>query len=641
MIGAARVVSLLALSAAAGCQTLQDPSSTPPTGVTTVNDTLVDARPAVVRSAAPPPISGGTLLTLSGGRFAVVSDPDRDRVLVVDYLSKVVVRQFQLEAGTEPGRATEDKAGHAFVVLRGTGEVATIDMNNFQLTELRRVCSLPRGIAFDANAQRLLVACAEGKLVNLALSGDERVETTAPADVRDVVFAGDKVVLSRFRSAELVALDAEHHPVSSRPLPEVMDVMREADSTGNAREARFEAALAWRTIGRSDGSVVVVHQRAVTEEIDVSEPHSDTTNPGSGPSGSGVFPGSGDQSPYGGSSFTGCGGIVHTGVTVVSANGDVTTSPQLGGVVLPVDVAVSNDGTIAVASAGVSDTRTISGGVTVLRAQSLTRESGSSNCISSQGFAFSAQQPVTAVAFNPTGEQLLVQTRQPSQLLVASINGSFAQSAIDLGGEDVTDTGHDIFHRDSGGGLACASCHAEGKDDGRTWNFSDSGLRRTQPLDIGLEGTQPFHWDGNLPTLGSLMNEVFVGRMAGPMESPERVDALGHWLFQQHTRPPLRAADDPAALRGEALFQSSSVGCTQCHSGSKLTSAGNFDVGSGGKFQVPSLRGVAHRLPVMHNGCAVTLRDRFNPACGGEQHGNTASLDEDQLQDLVAYLESL
>lgn len=584
------------------------------------------------------------MLALSGGRYAVVSDPDRDRVLIVDYQSQVIARLLPLAAGSEPGRAAEDNAGHAFVVLRGTGEVATIDLSNFQITERRRACSLPRGIAFDATNQRLLVACAEGKLVNLAVTGDERVETPAPADVRDVVFAGNQLMLSRFRAAELVSLDSDRRVVSSRPLPTVTETMRETDDgVGVSRQATFEAAVAWRTIARADGSVVVVHQRAVTDKIDVSQPHSGNTDSGSGGSGIALppSPSGNDQSPYGGSAFTGCGGIVHTAVTVVSPNGDVTTSPQLGGVVLPVDVAVSNTGSIAVASAGISDTSASANGVTVLDAQSFNRSTTIDNCVPAQGFPLAIQQQVTAVAFDPSGQQLLVQTRQPSQILVTLPNSGGFQGVIELGGEDVSDTGHDIFHRNSGGGLACASCHAEGKDDGRVWNFSDSGLRRTQPLDIGLEGTQPFHWDGNLSSLNSLMNEVFVGRMAGPQESPPRVDALAHWLYQQHERPPLRAADDPAAQRGQALFQSAGVGCTQCHSGSKFTSAGNYDVGTGGKFQVPSLLGVAHRLPAMHDGCAVTLRDRFNPDCGGAQHGNTATLSEDELQDLVAYLESL
>ena len=43
----------------------------------------------------------------------------------------------------------------------------------------------------------------------------------------------------------------------------------------------------------------------------------------------------------------------------------------------------------------------------------------------------------------------------------------------------------------------------------------------------------------------------------------------------------------------------------------------------------------------MHDGCAATLRDRFNPACGGDRHGVTAQLISGQIDDLVAYLSSL
>jgi hypothetical protein len=43
----------------------------------------------------------------------------------------------------------------------------------------------------------------------------------------------------------------------------------------------------------------------------------------------------------------------------------------------------------------------------------------------------------------------------------------------------------------------------------------------------------------------------------------------------------------------------------------------------------------------MHDGCATTLRDRFNPACGGDRHGITANLSPTQIDDLIAYLDSL
>jgi hypothetical protein len=43
----------------------------------------------------------------------------------------------------------------------------------------------------------------------------------------------------------------------------------------------------------------------------------------------------------------------------------------------------------------------------------------------------------------------------------------------------------------------------------------------------------------------------------------------------------------------------------------------------------------------MHDGCATTLRDRFDPTCGGAQHGSTAGLSSGQIDDLIAFLGSL
>ena len=59
------------------------------------------------------------------------------------------------------------------------------------------------------------------------------------------------------------------------------------------------------------------------------------------------------------------------------------------------------------------------------------------------------------------------------------------------------DTGHLIFHANAGGGLACASCHPEGGEDGRVWNFVCAGARRTQSIRGGISETAPFHWDGS------------------------------------------------------------------------------------------------------------------------------------------------
>ncbi len=45
------------------------------------------------------------------------------------------------------------------------------------------------------------------------------------------------------------------------------------------------------------------------------------------------------------------------------------------------------------------------------------------------------------------------------------------------------DIGHDVYHAQAGGRLACASCHPEGGDDGHVWILD--GLPRRTPSQRG------------------------------------------------------------------------------------------------------------------------------------------------------------
>jgi mono/diheme cytochrome c family protein len=269
---------------------------------------------------------------------------------------------------------------------------------------------------------------------------------------------------------------------------------------------------------------------------------------------------------------------------------------------------------------------------------SLSTQQNDGPCISPLlGIPASTAFEPTAVA-SATG-RFVVQLREPAQLMFLD-RVSGAISSVALGGQSVADTGHTLFHHDAGGGVACASCHAEGGEDGHVWQFSGFGPRRTQALNVGLEGTAPFHWGGDMAGMSELMEEVLVTRMGGVHQSTARQDALQHWLFALQPFAPIVAADDPAALRGKALFEGAAA-CASCHRGEKLTDNANADVGTGESLQVPALIGVAYRGPWLHTGCANTLRDRFDPACGGDQHGKTAELSDADLGDLVAYLQTL
>jgi cytochrome c peroxidase len=243
------------------------------------------------------------------------------------------------------------------------------------------------------------------------------------------------------------------------------------------------------------------------------------------------------------------------------------------------------------------------------------------------------------VAFTPSGDLVVF---YPDSLLVkvldpASSFSSARWSAL-LPGEYGFDRGREVFHRMTGAGLACASCHPEGREDGLVWEFQQLGVRRTQHVGGHILERAPYHWDGDMTDLGRLMNEVFAGRMGGGFLEDWEVLSLGRWL-DQLSPPAAPAPTDPDAVaRGRLLFDS--AGCASCHSGAILTNNQRFDVGTGGMFKVPSLLGIGSRAPFLHTGCAPTLKERFTCG-GGDQHGTTSNLSDGQIDDLVAYLETL
>lgn len=619
----------------------------------------VDERPATTAPVTPPAISGGTLTVLSDSSLAVVADPERDRVSIVNLSSLQLAHTVELQPGDEPGRSVEDAQKHIHVALRRGGAVVAIDPVTGTVLERRAVCKSPRGLAFEAATGLLHVACAEGKLVSLPAQGGAAVRTlTLEADLRDVLVRGNELWVTRFKSAEVLRINSVgtldkrmRIPQGQGTLSQPSSKADEANGLGpNSQKAvTLQAGTAWRAVSNTAGGAVIVHQDTVADEIEVTKP-------------------SVSGSAYGGGSDgSGCGGIVKNVVTTVAPDGS-SVSTKFNGAPLPVDVAVSPDQMwVAVAHAGVQDfsaprpslvfpqndsvfggsaepafggTAAFGGGGSVSIMSTANMNLAGSECAFSEG-GF-VNEPVTAVAFTSTGK-LLAQTREPAQLVVLQQLPFGEQVIINLPGESRVDTGHDLFHRDAGGGIACASCHPEGGEDGRTWKFADTGDRRTQPLNIGLRDTAPFHWNGDLPNVGAVMSEVFVGRMGGVRESTPRVSALSEWLFSLKAPGSIRDSGDEAALRGQGLFRSADVGCTSCHAGDKLTNNTSVavDTVAAKKLQVPSLVAVGHRAPFMHDGCAATLADRFDPKCGGNAHGNTANLSEAQRSDLVAYLESL
>jgi mono/diheme cytochrome c family protein len=625
-------------------------------GLPVYDPTLIQ-RFSQVRSAprATPPIGGGTLALSASGRV-VISDPDRDQLYIVDAAFERAVT-LPLASGQEPGRiATSGE--RAYVALRAGGKLLTLDLTVPSVTTSVAVCAAPRGVFFDAAAQRVLVACAGGDLVSVSPDG-ARVTSKlylAP-DLRDVGRDAQGLWVTRFSSADLLRLDTNLHELSRR---------RPADTsvqTTTNMLKEFQPNLAWRTLTAPSGDVVMLHQRAQTSPIDLAN---QLASSGAGGLPGGASPGVGSVSsgnPYGGGNLPSgpgsfCeGGIVHT---TVSQFGVGLPAPQraLPQAVVPSDLSLSPDGRLlALVAPGnfVQDGPFEIGGAAVRQlfvtsaaalarpAPAFARLQDQDDCVRDAPRAehrFPGE--ATALLF-ADARTLLVQVRNPAELHVLRFDDNDAprlRSVLALSPIALGDTGHEVFHQNTGTGIACASCHGEGLDDGHVWNFGSAGLRRTQHLRGGVLARAPFHWTADLPGLSALINDVYQQRMgAAPLGEDARL-ALGVWL---NALPlvPAEPGEPGAVARGRVLFEASEVGCSSCHAGSDLRSSQTYDVGTGGQFKVPSLRGAALRLPLMHTGCADTLKARFDPACGGDKHGSTAQLAPAQIDDLVAYLGSL
>ena len=327
----------------AGCNALDEPG---PKG-DSVRLVPTDVRPANEALSPPPAISGGTLAATSDGRFVIAADPDRDRVSIVEPQPNApsLVRTVALQAGDEPGRVVADVAGHAYVAMRHSGDVALIDLVQGALVTRAHACAAPRGLALDPSAGTLLVACAEGRLLTLTAAADSAPLTIVndvhvADDLRDVMVRPDALQVTTFRSAELLTLSGDGR-VIARTSPTAFSNLR-VDVQGMERIQPLQAQVAWRTLRSAGGDVFMLHQGATTDEVAIDK--------------ASIAAADGRASPYGGSGSGTCAGIVVPALTHMGgAPGDITSVPISTGT-LTVDMALSSDDQeLAFAQAGSHD----------------------------------------------------------------------------------------------------------------------------------------------------------------------------------------------------------------------------------------------------------------------------------------------
>jgi YVTN family beta-propeller protein len=229
------------------------------------------------------------------------------------------------------------------------------------------------------------------------------------------------------------------------------------------------------------------------------------------------------------------------------------------------------------------------------------------------------------------------------------------------------------------GYMSCASCHFEGFEDGRVWDFTSrgEGLRNTSSL-LGRRGAGQgrLHWSGNFDEVQDFEQEIralfngsgfiadsdlAVGTRSDPLGDPKAglsadLDALAAYLETlDHVDPsPYRNPDGSLtadAVAGKDVFFR--LGCDFCHVGKDFTDSrrgmlhdvGTIKASSGNRsgkpllgIDTPTLLGVWETAPYLHDGSAPTIRDVLTTANPRDAHGFTSSLSAKELDELVAYV---
>ena len=232
------------------------------------------------------------------------------------------------------------------------------------------------------------------------------------------------------------------------------------------------------------------------------------------------------------------------------------------------------------------------------------------------------------------------------------------------------------------GYVSCGTCHFDGFEDGRVWDFTDrgEGLRNNISL-LGRRGNGHgrVHWSGNFDEIQDFEHDIrnafggtgFIDDAAfatapygTPLGAPkeglsEDLDALAAFVGSLDVvhRSPYRNPDGSMtedAEAGEAIF--ATLGCDECHGGDDFTDSATgvvHDVGTmtelsgqrlGGPLEgidTPTLLGIWETAPYLHDGSAPTLRDVLVTRNPDDMHGAVSTLSEAEIDQLVAYLQQI
>lgn len=207
--------------------------------------------------------------------------------------------------------------------------------------------------------------------------------------------------------------------------------------------------------------------------------------------------------------------------------------------------------------------------------------------------------------------------------------------------------GERAFYEATRAGISCQSCHLHGASDEMAHNIG--GLTLVPTLDVrGVAGTAPYLRDGSYPRIADLHGVAQVLYRGYREAADDRGGALEAWI---ETQPPPwlpRERDRARERRGLDVFVR--AGCPDCHTFPAFTNLGQHPAGAvfprarlgpGRALDTPSLRGVGERARLLFDGRARSPREVVTAHSRDGRHGRVGALHPREIDDLVAFLESL
>jgi hypothetical protein len=219
----------------------------------------------------------------------------------------------------------------------------------------------------------------------------------------------------------------------------------------------------------------------------------------------------------------------------------------------------------------------------------------------------------TGIAIADPEGLMLVSSVFDGKLAIVSLKSGITDAVdLDLGTPRIASNiraGREMFFRTGDAnitreGLACASCHPDGNDDGVTWSTPE-GPRQTPMLAGRLLDTAPYGWSRGERTLDSYVDDT-MSRLGGNGLTPGDREALV--IYLRSMKGPPAAPTSRLAAAGASVFMSAR--CDSCHTGVTGTDRKPHadDVGTV-PIDTPSLRSVAMTAPYFHDARYRSLED--------------------------------